>query len=87
MSTDFAKLASELMNGKNNDMLKGKADEIKKIAHSGDGQKVKKMMGNSDDLKKAMEQGDMSAMQKVISDVMSTEEGARLAKQLSELFK
>jgi hypothetical protein len=86
MSTDFEKLANDLMSG-GNSMLKGKADEIKKLASSGDGQKVRKMMGNTDDLKKAVERGDAAALQKVIKNVMSTEEGARLAQKLSELLK
>ena len=86
MSTDFEKLANDLMGG-GNSMLKGKANEIKKLANSGDGQKVRKMIGNTDNLKKVVEQGDAETLQRVIKDVMSTEEGARLAQQLSELLK
>ena len=87
MSTDIEKLANDLMSGGGNSMLNGKANEIKKLANSGDGQKVRKMMGNTDNLKKAVEQGDAETLKRVIKDVMSTEEGARLAQQLSELFK
>ena len=87
MSTDYEKLAGEFMSGKNSSKIKGKADEIKKLAFSGDGQKVMKMMGNTENLKTAMETGDTETLQNVIRNVMSTEEGARIAQQLSELLK
>lgn len=87
MSTDFEKLASEFMKSKDSSKIMSKADEIKKIATSNDGQKVMKMMGNTDKLKAAMEKGDTDTLQNVIKNVLSTEEGARLAQQLSELLK
>lgn len=87
MSTQFEKLAGEFMSNAKGSKLQSKADEIKKIATSSDGQKVMKMMGNTEDLKAAMEKGDTETLQNVIKKVMSTEEGARLARQLSELLK
>lgn len=87
MSTQFEKLASEFINNSKGSKLQDKAEEIKKIATSSDGQKVKKMMGNTEELKAAMEKGDTETLQNVIKKVMSTEEGARLAKQLSDLLK
>ena len=87
MSTDFEKLANDFMNSNKGEKIMSKADEIKKIAKSNDGKKVMKMMGNTNDLKAAMEKGDTETLQNVIKNVMSTEEGARLAQQLSDLLK
>ncbi|NLL38718.1 MAG: hypothetical protein GX254_03910 [Clostridiales bacterium] len=87
MSTQFEKLANEFLSSSKGSRLQNKADEIKKIATSSDGQKVREMMGNTEELKTAMEKGDTETLQKVIKKVMSTEEGARLARQLSELLK
>lgn len=87
MSTQFDKLASEFFNSSKGSKLKNKADELKKIATSSDGRKVMEMMGSTENLKAAMEKGDTETLQSVIKRVMSTEEGARLARQLSELLK
>lgn len=55
MSTQFEKLANEFLSSSKGSRLQNKADEIKKIATSSDGQKVREMMGNTEELKTAME--------------------------------
>ena len=86
MSTDFQKLASDLIQGKGGGQLAGKTDAIKKLADSADGKRVSAMMEGSDAVRRAVERGDADAMKKLIGNVLATEEGARLAKRLSSLL-
>ena len=76
---DISKLAS-------NDKIRGKEQELKKLADSKDGEKIKQMV-DGDALQKALDEGDTAALQSTISNVLKTEEGARLLSQLEQLFK
>ncbi|MGE4485278.1 MAG: hypothetical protein AB7C97_09245 [Oscillospiraceae bacterium] len=67
--------------------LSSKKDELEKLANSADGQKVKSMMDPGGRIQSAYEQGDMETVRRAVTDIMKTEEGARLAKQLSDLLK
>ena len=87
MPTDFEKLASDLLSGRQNPALNGKSDAIRQLADSGDAQKVRRMLGSGDTVKKAMETGDAAALQDIVSKVLSTDEGARLAAELAKMFK
>lgn len=79
MILDISKLAS-------NDKIRGKEQELKKLADSKDGEKIKQMV-DGDALQKALDEGDTAALQSTISNVLKTEEGARLLSQLEQLFK
>ena len=79
MILDISKLAS-------NDKIRGKEQELKKLADSKDGEKIKQMV-DGEALQKALDEGDTAALQSTISNVLKTEEGARLLSQLEQLFK
>lgn len=66
--------------------LKGKEAELKKLAESADGQKIRAAV-DGEKLKKAFDEGDTEAMQSVVKSVLQTQEGARLLKQLEQMFK
>ena len=87
MPTDFEKLASDLLSGKQNPTLNGKSSAIRQLADSGDAQKVRRMLGGGDSVKKAMESGDTASLQDIVNKVLSTEEGARLAAELAKMFQ
>ena len=79
MILDISKLAS-------NEKIRGKEQELKKLADSKDGEKIKQMV-DGDALQKALDEGDTAALQSTISNVLKTDEGARLLSQLEQLFK
>ena len=76
---DISKLAS-------NDKIRGKEQELKKLADSKEGEKIKQMV-DGEALQKALDEGDTAALQSTISKVLKTDEGARLLSQLEQLFK
>ena len=64
------------------------AGELKNLAGSKDGQKVKEIMaGEASQLKEAMQKGDMSTLKRSFDSLMKTEEGARLIGKIQELMK
>lgn len=88
MGNDFKKAAMDLLNSEAGVKLTGKKDEIEKLVSSADGQKIKAMLdGDDGKLMAAVKSGDISALKSKLNDILKTEEGARLAKQLSEMMK
>ena len=76
--SDFGKMSKELLKG-------GKAGELKNVVNSAEGKKIGNMVdGNA--LKKAVAEGDNDTMNRILSQVLSTEEGKALAKKISESF-
>ena len=66
----------------------GKQDDIKKLIDTPDGQKVKDMMsGRSEALMDALGKGDIDTLKGALKDILSTEEGARLAQNLRDIIK
>lgn len=75
---DFDKISKDLLKG-------GKAGEINNVVNSSEGKKIGKMVdGNA--LKKAISSGDKDTVNRIMSQVLSTDEGKALAKKLSESF-
>lgn len=75
---DFEKMRQELIKN-------GKADQLKNVVNSAEGQKIGKMVdGNA--LKKAIAKGDKDTVNRVLAQVLSTDEGKALAKKISESF-
>jgi hypothetical protein len=68
--------------------LSAKREELQKLMSSEDGKKIQEMMtGEDQKLKTAVEQGDLTALKGALTSILKTEEGARLAKHLSDLMK
>lgn len=75
---DAEKLEHELFSG-------NKAGKAKDIVNSKAGRNVGKMVdGNA--LKKALAEGDKDTMNRILNQVLSTEDGKALVKQISERF-
>ena len=65
-----------------------KRGELEKLANSADGQRVKQMLEHSvGDLSEAIGRSDTGKLESSLKNVLSTDEGARLLAQISELFK
>lgn len=76
--SDFTKMSKELLKG-------GKAGEINKVVNSPEGKKIGSMVdGNA--LKKAVAEGDKDTMNRILSQILSTDEGKALAKRISDNF-
>lgn len=85
---DMRKAANDLLkNSPQGEKIREKQPEIEKLVSSSDGEKVKKMLSSRGNLQEALEKGDTETLTNTVRDILSTKEGARLAKQLEELFK
>ena len=63
-----------------------KKSELENLANSPDGEKIKGMLDEKK-LMDAAENGDMETLKSALDQVLRTQEGARLAGQLSDLLK
>ena len=75
---DFDKISKDLFKS-------GKGSDLKNVVNSSEGQKIGKMVdGNA--LKKAIADGDNDTVNRIMNQVLSTDEGKALAKKISESF-
>ena len=86
MKNEFGNILG-MLGAVNNSKLSEKMPDIMQFADSEDGQRLKEKFSGSDAIKKAMESGDTSSLQCLLTTVLQTEEGKRLAKQLSDMIK
>jgi len=75
---DFNEIGKKLMSS-------GNADKIKKAMNSPEAQKLSKMI-DARSVEQAARNGDMATLQKTLAQILSTEEGKRLAARLSQEF-
>lgn len=88
MANSIEKLASGILGSDKADKLASKEGDIQQLINSADGQKIKSMMSkDAGALKEAVKKGDTETLQNALSSILSTEEGARLAKQIKDMFK
>lgn len=66
-------------------MRRGKTDDIKRLAESEDGQKISRMI-DSEKLRQAAKSGDGKALHELLSAVLSTDEGKRLAENIRKML-
>ena len=64
---------------------RGKTEEIKKIAESADGQRLSRMI-DPKAVENAARSGDNEALKSILSSVLSTAEGQRLAESVKRLM-
>lgn len=64
----------------------GKTDEIKRIADSAEAAGLTKMI-NASELERAAKNGDSAALQSMLSKVLSTDEGRRLAESVKKMMQ
>ena len=87
MAQELEKMAGDLLKGDRAEALKQNAKEIRKLAQSTDGKKVRSLMGDEQKVAEALEKGDTETLKKLMTQVLSTEEGSRLAQQLMGLMR
>lgn len=73
---DIEKMSAELERS-------GKAEELRKLAESTDGRALNAMF-DAAAVARAVSSGDREAMQGILRQVLNTDEGRRIAKQLSD---
>lgn len=76
---NFEKLGQELER-------MGKTEEIKRLAQSEDVQKIGRMV-DTDAVEKAARSGDNEALKRMLTQVLSTDEGKKLAESVSRLIQ
>ena len=64
----------------------GKKDRLKSLADSAEGRAVSRMLDPAA-VAKAAKSGDTAALQSILSDVLSTDEGKRLAERLKKAMQ
>lgn len=64
---------------------RGRTDDIKRLAESEDGQKISRMI-DTEKLQQAAKSGDSKALHDMLSAVLSTDEGRRLAENLRKML-
>lgn len=64
----------------------GKKDRLKSLADSAEGRAVSRMLDPAA-VEKAVKSGDTAALQSILSDVLSTDEGKRLAERLKKAMQ
>ena len=64
----------------------GKADRIKQLAESADGQKISRMI-DAKAVENAAKTGDSQALKGMLGAILSTDEGKRLAGELSRMMQ
>lgn len=76
--SDFEKMSKDLLKG-------GRQEGLNSVVNSSEGKKIGSMVdGNA--LKKAFAEGDKDTLNRIMNQVLSTEEGRTLAKKISESF-
>ena len=65
---------------------RGKTEDIKRIAESPDGQKLSQMI-NPAEIEQAAKSGDSDALRNMLSQVLSTDEGKRLAESVKKIME
>ena len=65
---------------------RGKTEEIQRLAASADGQRLGKML-DAGAVERAAKSGDSAALEKLLSSVLSTDEGRRLAEQVRRMLQ
>jgi len=64
----------------------GKTDKLKSIADSADGKALSNML-DAAEVERAAKSGDMAALQGILSRVLNTDEGRRLAENLKKAME
>lgn len=76
---EFEKIGKELQR-------QGKTDKLKNLADSEEGKAVSRMV-DADAVRNAAKSGDAAALKQILSQVLSTSEGQRLAESLKKAME
>ncbi|NLL45442.1 MAG: hypothetical protein GX250_01360 [Clostridiales bacterium] len=87
MDNNLENIALSMLMSMGGGKLSEKMPELNKLAGSEDIQNLKQKLGDGSEIMKAVQKGDSQALQCLLSSVLQTEEGARMAKTLSDMLK
>ena len=87
MDNNLENIALNMLMSMGSGKLSEKMPELNKLAESEDVQNLKQKLGDGSDIMKAVQKGDSQALQCLLSSVLQTEEGAKMAKTLSDMLK
>ena len=87
MDNCFGKNAGDLFNSSQAAEIAKHEKELRELANTHDGMKVMSLLQKDEGIQSAVSSGDLEALSSAMSTILQTEEGKRLAKQLSEMFK
>lgn len=85
MQSDLKNAADKFLAGEDGKQLSRKKEDLQRLASSPDGNEVRSMLekGGFED---AVRRGDTGAIKNAVSDIMRTESGARLVRELQALM-
>ena len=85
MQSDIKNAADKFLAGEDGKRLTEKRADIERLASSADGESVRSMLekGGFED---ALRRGDAGALKNAVADIMKTDSGARLVRQLQALM-
>jgi|GEM_PF-579744 len=87
MDNNLENIAFGMLKSMAGEKLSEKMPEINKLVESKDAQSLKQKLGDGSEVLKAVQNGDSQALQCLLSSVLQTEEGARIAKAISDMLK
>lgn len=88
MALDLNRAANDFFSSPEGAKLSEKKDDLNKLMNSPEGQNVKNMLTiNEAGLVTALEKGDTAVLKKALSDILKTEDGARIAEQILNMMK
>lgn len=87
MDNCFEKQAETLLNSPLGAEIAKHEKELRNMAQTYDGLKVMSLLQSNEGVQSAISSGSTEALSSAMSAILQTEEGKRLAKQLSEMFK
>jgi len=87
MDKNLENFAFDMLKNMGGGKLTDKMSEIGKLAESEDAKSLSQKLGDGSEILKAVQNGDSQALQCLLSSVLETEEGARIAKAISDMLK
>ncbi|HHU05673.1 MAG TPA: hypothetical protein GXZ65_04230 [Clostridiales bacterium] len=87
MDNNLENIARSMLKSMGGEKLSEKMSELNKLAESKDAQNLKQKLGDGSEILKAAQKGDSQTLQCLLSSILQTEEGARIARTISDMLK
>lgn len=87
MDNNLENIARSMLKSMGGEKLSEKMSELNKLAESKDAQNLKQKLGDGSEILKAAQKGDSQTLQCLLSYILQTEEGARIARTISDMLK
>ena len=90
MDNNLENIARSMLKSMGGEKLSEKMSELNKLAESikiYNRQNLKQKLGDGSEILKAAQKGDSQTLQCLLSSILQTEEGARIARTISDMLK